>query len=68
MSEVNVLWSSPWRKLQASLASGLWIAAVPGLTVWSPSLNKGVPADSWLIRARDCKAPAAVSRYSKIFQ
>ena len=63
MSEVNVLWISPWRKLQESLASGLKIAPVPGLVAWPlRNASKVIPADSWLIRARDCKRPRGRNR------
>jgi hypothetical protein len=58
MSDVNELWSSPWIKLQKSLANGLRIAPVPGLAVWPlRDTSKVIPADSWLIRARDSKRP-----------
>jgi hypothetical protein len=58
MNEVNVLWSSPWRKLQKSLASGLGEAQGRGLAVRRPSRypSKVVPAESWLIRARNRRA------------
>jgi hypothetical protein len=63
MSDVNELWSSPWIKLQKSLASGLRIAPVTGLAVWPlRNASKVIPADSWLIRARDCKGPRGRSR------
>ncbi len=57
MNEVNVFWSSPWRKLQKSLASGLGEAQGRGLAV-RPLRNpsKVVLAQSWLIRARNRRA------------
>jgi hypothetical protein len=63
MSDVNELWSSPWIKLQKSLASGLRIAPVPGLAVWPlQDAGKVIPTESWLIRARDCKRPRGRNR------
>jgi hypothetical protein len=58
MNEVNVLWNSPWRKLQKSLASGLGETQDRGLAVRQPLRHpsKVVPAGSWLIRARDRRA------------
>jgi hypothetical protein len=69
MSEVNKLWSSPWIKLQKSLANGPRIAPVSGLAVWPlQNASKVIPADSWLIRARDCKRPGGRNRVPPMIQ
>jgi hypothetical protein len=57
MSEVNVLWSSPWLTLQKNLASSL--AAAPsavGSTHKAPVQVRALAASSWLVRARSRKA------------
>jgi hypothetical protein len=60
MSDVNKMWSSPWRTLQKNLASGFAIEGMEsGQNLWiGDSLHPGrsqVPgkaANSWLVRAR----------------
>jgi hypothetical protein len=60
MSDVNKMWSSPWRTLQKNLASGFAIEGMESRqNLWiGDSLHPGrsqVPgraANSWLVRAR----------------
>jgi hypothetical protein len=57
MSEVNVLWSSPWLTLQKNLASSLGGAGsvAIGSTPKAPVQARALPASSWLVRARSRK-------------
>jgi hypothetical protein len=61
MSEVNVLWSSPWLTLQKNLASGLAAAASGAIisTSDAPVQARVSPTSSWLVRARGRKAQAS---------
>jgi len=60
MSDVNEMWSSPWRTLQKNLASGFAIEGMEsGRNLWigdSPHPGRsqvpGWAANSWLVRAR----------------
>ena len=54
MSEVNVLWSSAWLKLQKSLAKGSRAgdSGVAGLICDPQALDTEFSAGSWLVRAR----------------
>lgn len=57
MSEVNVLWISPWLTLQKNLARGFGAA---GLVANSPTFKvpvegRALPTSSWLVRARSRK-------------
>ena len=58
MSEVNVLWSSPWLTLQKNLASSLAAAAPAaiGSTYKAPVQVRALAASSWLVRAHSRKA------------
>ena len=60
MSDVNEIWSSPWRTLQKNLASGFAIEGMESVrNLWigdSPHPGRsqvpGWAANSWLVRAR----------------
>ncbi len=54
MSEVNVLWSSAWFKLQKSLAKGSLDASssMAGLICDPQVPNAALTTGSWLVRAR----------------
>lgn len=58
MSEVNVLWSSPWLTLQKNLASSLGGAGPVAIYSASkaPVQARASAASSWLVRARSRKA------------
>jgi len=58
MSEVNVLWSSAWRRLQKNLASSFVADGfVADQSLFESSAQDRVlPASSWLVRARSRKA------------
>jgi hypothetical protein len=58
MSEVNVLWSSPWLTLQKNLASSLAAAGsvAIGSSSEAPVQARALPTSSWLVRARSRKA------------
>jgi hypothetical protein len=58
MSEVNVLWSSAWRKLQKNLASGFVADGFGADRSLFESAPQGavLPTSSWLVRARSRKA------------
>ena len=58
MSEVNVLWSSPWLTLQKNLASSLAASGSIAIdsTVKAPVQARALPTSSWLVRARGRKA------------
>jgi len=58
MSEVNVLWSSPWLTLQKNLASSLGGAGQVAIDSASkaPVQARALAASSWLVRARSRKA------------
>jgi len=57
MSEVNVLWSSPWLTLQKNLASSLGASASTaiGSPSKAPVQARALAASSWLVRARSRK-------------
>jgi len=57
MSEVNVLWSSPWLTLQKNLASSLGGAGpvAIGSASKAPVQARALAASSWLVRARSRK-------------
>jgi len=57
MSEVNVLWSSPWLTLQKNLASSLGGAGslAMGSTFEAAVQARALPTSSWLVRARSRK-------------
>jgi hypothetical protein len=61
MSEVNVLWSSPWLTLQKNLASSLAAAASSAIisTSNAPVQVRALAASSWLVRAHSRKAQAS---------
>ena len=65
MSEVNVLWSSAWRKLQKNLAGGAVADGFGGEQSPFESSPQGrvLPTSSWLARAR-----GRVARGSPIIQ
>ena len=54
MSEVNVLWSSAWLKLQKNLASSARVAesSNSGLSCNAQGQDALLSAGSWLVRAR----------------
>jgi hypothetical protein len=53
MSEVNVLWVSPWRELQRNLASSLAHEGSVQRRLAGESQGQGeAPPTSWLFRAR----------------
>ena len=53
MSEVNVLWSSAWLKLQKNLARGVHAGESAGIALSGPQRAETVlAAGSWLVRAR----------------
>lgn len=60
MSEVNVLWSSPWLTLQKNLASSLAAAAAAAPvaigSTQAPVHVRALAAGSWLVRAHSRKA------------
>jgi hypothetical protein len=58
MSEVNVLWSSPWLTLQKNLASSLGAAGSVATfsTSKAPVQVRALAASSWLVRAHSRKA------------
>lgn len=60
MSDVNQMWSSPWRTLQKNLASGYALEAMEsGRNLWicgPQAAGRVVPTTSWLVRARSRKA------------
>ncbi len=67
MSEVNVLWSSAWAKLQKNLASSLAAGdPVAGYSLFAtppqgaaPVQCRALPTSSWLVRARSRKTQAS---------
>ena len=57
MSEVNVLWSSPWLTLQKNLASSLGGAGPVAIGSASKApVQAPAAASAWLVRARSRKA------------
>lgn len=62
MSEVNVLWSSPWLTLQKNLAIGLaGASAIGSASKASVQARPLAAASSWLVRARGRKVPVSPS-------
>jgi hypothetical protein len=57
MSEVNVLWSSAWRRLQRRLAGGVGAegAGASPMRNATPVQGIAVPPSSWLVRAHSRK-------------
>ena len=56
MSEVNVLWSSPWLTLQKNLASSLGGAGSVAIGSTKAAVQaRALPTSSWLVRARSRK-------------
>jgi hypothetical protein len=60
MNDVNEMWSSPWRKLQKNLASGIGSKSEgSGQNPWicQPQVAGRIALyGSWLVRARSLKA------------
>jgi hypothetical protein len=60
MSEVNVLWSSPWLTLQKNLAVSLAEASDSTRSACKPPVRiRPLTAASWLVRARSRKMQLA---------